>query len=156
MRGVRGDRDDSRVGADRAEEPDLVGGVSGVGVLGEAGRGGRGGRDDEIAVLVALVTTWLYARPPPPPAMLVTWIGLSTTPMSYMILPMVRQVKSQPPPGLAGAMHSAASAAPEMLIAPASTPARFPSRSLISCLPPDRSGSQVDFVDFRPTVSPGS
>jgi hypothetical protein len=28
--------------------------------------------------------------------------------MSNMILPIWRQVKSQPPPGLAGAMHSAA------------------------------------------------
>src|SRR6056297_3281085 len=53
-----------------------------------------------------LVITLAKATAPTPPGMLVVCTVPSTKPSSARSLPTVRQVKSQPPPGLAGAMHS--------------------------------------------------
>ncbi len=53
-----------------------------------------------------LAVTLANATAPTAPAMLVTCIGLASSFSSTSSLPTVRHVKSQPPPGLAGAMHS--------------------------------------------------
>ncbi len=53
-----------------------------------------------------LPATFANATAPTPPGMLVTFTGSSTRPSSCSSLPTERQVKSQPPPGSEGAMHS--------------------------------------------------